>query len=117
MQIHLQELRFFAYHGLYAFEKQLGNYFELNIHLTVTTTSLPVKEIHETVNYVAVFELVAKRMDIATPLLETVASEIAMQILAQFSLVEEVTISLYKLQPPIPQFEGKVGVSFTLNRS
>ena len=116
MQIHLNDLRFFAYHGLYAEEKQLGNYFELNIDIQYTPIHLPITDINDTVNYAAVYELVSKRMAIATPLLETVVSEIAMQILAQFSLVEVVTISLYKLHPPIPHFEGKVGVSFTLNR-
>ncbi|KAF0240924.1 MAG: hypothetical protein FD183_885 [Chitinophagaceae bacterium] len=69
MQIHLNDLRFFAYHGLYAEEKQLGNYFELNIDIQYTPIHLPITDINDTVNYAAVFELVSKRMAIPTPLL------------------------------------------------
>jgi dihydroneopterin aldolase len=55
-------------------------------------------------------------MEIATPLLETVVTEIAQSILAQFSLANKVTVSIDKVRPPIVQFEGRVGVSFTLER-
>ena len=55
-------------------------------------------------------------MSIATHLLETVASEIALAILAQFSLAETVTIAIKKLHPPIPTFQGSTGVSLIIHR-
>ena len=56
-------------------------------------------------------------MEVATPLLETLVTEMAQSILAQFSLANKVTISIDKVCPPIARFEGKVGVSFTLERN
>ena len=77
---------------------------------------MPVKHLTDTVDYIAVYELVKKRMAIPTPLLETVVTDIAQKILAQFSLAEEVFISLRKMHPPVPQMQGSVGVSFELKR-
>ena len=117
MQIHLKQLRFFAFHGLYPGERKTGNQFEVNIDISFTPPAIPVVHINQTINYAEVYELVFRRMSIATPLLETVATEIALEILAQFSLADSIHISIDKLSPPIEKFEGKVGVSFTLNRS
>ncbi len=116
LQIHLKNVQFFAYHGIFSEERKLGNFFELNIDIWVQPITLPVLHMKESIDYVAVYELVKKRMQIATPLLETVVTEIAQSILAQFSLANKVSISIDKVRPPIVQFDGKVGVSFTLER-
>lgn len=116
MQIHLHDLRFFAYHGLYDAERVLGNYFEVNIDISYTPIAIPVNQLNDTINYVSVYELVKERMNIATPLLETIATEIARLILDRFPMAESVFISIYKLGVPIENFEGRLGVSFTLNR-
>lgn len=55
-------------------------------------------------------------MKIATPLLETLVMDIAAQILAQFQQAEAVFISIKKLQPPIANFNGSVGVSYSLKK-
>ena len=88
----------------------------MNINVHVNTNSIPVLHIKDSIDYVSVYNLVANRMAIATPLLETVITEIAQSILARFSLALKVEISIDKLTPPIPSFEGRVGVSFILER-
>jgi dihydroneopterin aldolase len=55
-------------------------------------------------------------MNTPTPLLETIVIDISQQILAQFSIVEEVQISIKKVHPPIEGFKGSVGVSYSLKR-
>ncbi|MDD2793950.1 MAG: dihydroneopterin aldolase [Sediminibacterium sp.] len=117
MQIHLHDLRFFAYHGLYDAERVLGNYFEVNVDISYTPVSLPVNQLYDTINYVSVYELVKDRMAVATPLLETIATDIAMLVLDRFPMAESVFVSIYKLGAPIENFEGRLGVSFTLNRA
>ena len=116
LQIHLKNLQFFAYHGIYEEERKLGNHFEMNINVHVNTNSIPVLHIKDSIDYVSVYNIVANRMAIATPLLETVITEIAQSILARFSLALKVEISIDKLTPPIPSFEGRVGISFILER-
>lgn len=116
LSIHLNNVIIFAYHGLYDHEQVNGNNFEVNITINYLPNQL-VNSIEQTINYVEVFDLVNNRMQIATPLLETLVMEIATQILAQFRLAEEVFISIKKLQPPIADFNGSVGVSYSLKKS
>lgn len=115
--IHLNDLHFFAYHGLYKEEQVLGNEFEINLEIGFTPSAFPIVHIADTINYADVYALVKKRMQIPTPLLETIAGDIAAEILAQFSLADYVNISINKLKPPIAQFIGSLGVSLKVNRS
>ncbi len=116
LSIHLHKLLLYGYHGIYAEEKVLGNEFEINVLVKHLPARLPVKHIDDTIDYARVYELVKQRMAVPTPLLETVVTEIAVQILAQFSLAMHVAVSIKKLHPPIAQFRGSVGVSFELSR-
>lgn len=117
LQIHLKNLSFFAYHGIYSEERKLGNYFEVNIDIWHQPSTLTVLHMKDTIDYVRVYELVKQRMAKPTSLLETVVTEIAQSVLVEFSLATKIFISIDKLCPPILNFEGSVGVSFTLERN
>ncbi len=116
LSIHLHQVHFHSYHGLYDEEKILGNDFIIDLIVKYHPSSIPIQSIHQTINYVALYELVNKRMNQPTDLLETVATKIAEQILNEFSLADEVNISIKKINPPITSFKGSVGVSFELKR-
>lgn len=117
LSIHLHNIIIFAHHGIFEEEKILGNEFELNITIKHSPRKLPVKHMADTIDYVAVYELVKKRMSVATPLLETVITDIAGLILSQFSLAEEVAIAIRKIHPPVSQLKGSVGISFEMKRT
>jgi dihydroneopterin aldolase len=117
LTIHLHNLIFHAHHGLFAEEQLLGNDFEVNISIKHLPAKEKIISLEQTINYVAVHELVKQRMKQPTPLLETLAQEICEAILAKFSLAEEVFFSIKKLNPPIINFQGSVGISFELKRS
>jgi dihydroneopterin aldolase len=50
-------------------------------------------------------------MAMPTPLIEEIAESIIRKIRHEYSFVKEVSISIFKLQPPIENFQGKVGVT------
>ncbi|NCI46305.1 dihydroneopterin aldolase [Sediminibacterium soli] len=116
LSIHLHNLVFFAHHGIWAEEKLLGNEFEVNITVKHSPKKLPVRHLEDTVDYIAVYELVKQRMMVPTPLLETLATDIAGQILERFALASSVFISIRKMHPPAAQLNGSVGVSFEIDR-
>lgn len=116
LSIHLHNVIIFAYHGLYDYETANGNNFELNLTVNYQPQA-SIINISQTINYVDVFDIVNNRMQIATPLLETVVMDIAEQILAQYSITDEVFIAIKKMQPPINNFNGTVGVSYVLKRN
>jgi dihydroneopterin aldolase len=112
LSIHLHNITFFSYHGIHDEERILGSEFELNITVKHSPKQLPVKHLSDTIDYISVYELVKKRMETPTALLETLATDIARQILYTFALAESVHLSIRKLHPPVAQFRGSVGVSF-----
>lgn len=115
LSIHLHQLKFTAHHGLHEEEKINGNSFEVDAVIYYHPQKI-IHSINQTINYEEVYKLIEERMQIATPLLETVAMEIAQKILQQFLLAEEIKIAIKKLHPPIKNMNGSVGVSFELKR-
>ena len=114
--IHLQNLQFKSYHGLYAEEKVLGNCFEVNLKVKYQPSLLAINSIEQTINYQNLFEIIERRMLIATELLETIVVDIANEIMNAFLIVEEVDICIAKKNPPIKNFVGNVAVSYQIKR-
>ncbi len=117
MQIHLQKVKLFGYHGLHAGEEVTGGEFEVSLVTHYIPEQIPINKIEETLDYTALLALVREKMKKPVHLLETLATEISSEIIAKFSIVTEVDISISKLHPPIENFEGSVGVAFKLKRN
>ena len=111
--IELKQLRFFAFHGLYPEEKKTGNEFEVDLFVTYSPGNGIITGLEETVNYVALFELLKKEMQQPRELLETLAMEIAGLIHASFRFTKRIEIRITKLHPPIDRFTGSVGVNYS----
>lgn len=110
--VHLKELKFHAYHGLYAGEEKIGGPFEVNLSVWYES-SAPITSLEQTINYVTLFELVKQRMQQRSSLLETVAQDICSNIHTRFNVIQKVELSIYKCAPPIEGFEGKTGITMT----
>ena len=109
--VHLTNLSFFAFHGIHEGESRIGNNFELNVVVTYDEGSKQLDDLNNVINYEEVYEIVKKRMAIPTPLLEEVAEAMIRKIKHQYKQVREIAVSIYKLQPPIQNFQGKVGIT------
>jgi dihydroneopterin aldolase len=116
MKIELHKLKLYGFHGLLPGEEIIGGEFEVSLSVCYIPAQIVIKKIEETLDYTALFDLVKERMQKPAHLLETLATEIAGEIIAKFSIVTEVEISIYKLQAPIRNFEGAVGVNFKITR-
>jgi dihydroneopterin aldolase len=117
MEIHLDKIKLFGYHGLLPGEEIIGGVFEVNLVAKYLPEPAVINKIEETIDYTVLLDIVRKRMEKPAHLLETLATEIASEIIAKFAIVTEVAISVHKLHPPIENFEGAVGVRFTIKRS
>lgn len=109
--IHLNNCRFYAYHGLHQEESIVGAAFEVSLSASFADEG-KVSSIKQTVNYVDIFEMVKKHFERPRQLLETLAQEIADDVYQIDSRVKLVEIHLTKLNPPIANFTGTVGVSY-----
>lgn len=117
LKIELSNLQFHGFHGIHEEESKTGGNFEVDLVVFFEPAAIPVRHMNETIDYTLLYELVRKRMEKRTRLLETLATEIAQEILSSFSKVQEVSVNIKKLNAPIPFFNGKVSAEFTLKRS
>ena len=109
--VHLHDIIMHAFHGLYAEEHKTGNNYEINLDVTYEERGSHFETIQDTISYEDLFGIVKKRMQAPTPLLEKVCEGIIRKIKHEYPGVREVAISMYKLQPPIENLQGKVGVT------
>lgn len=114
--VELTGLRFFAYHGVHREEAVLGNHFELEAFISQDAPDSPITAIGDTINYVAVYNLLKAEMGVRQALLETCVMRMADRLFAEFPRIAKVTITLRKLAPPIEGFVGRVGVSISKER-
>lgn len=116
MIIHLHQLYFYGKHGLYEEEKIAGGTFILNIDIHLSEADKRIVSIRETIDYVAIYGLIKERMKVPSPLLETLAYDIAEIILSTSKLVEKVSVNIVKKTAPIINFEGEIGVTIVKNK-
>lgn len=100
-RITLSNMHFYGHHGVDAAERDLGGRFSFDVELVMDVTKAgETDDLNHTVDYKAVYELVA---DIQRPgfhLLEALALNVARGILREFD-VDEVTVRVRKQSVPL----------------
>ena len=109
--IHLHKVIMHAHHGIYEEEEKIGANYELNLDVKIDEDESKFERIEDTVSYEDLYAIVKKKMMVPTPLLEKVCEGIIRRIRHEFSGIREISISIYKLDPPMENFQGKVGVT------
>ena len=111
MTIHLHDLIFHSFHGVYEEEQLHGNRFEVHVDVDVETGS-GITDLSDTIDYVFLYRLIQGCMARPTKLLEKLASDMADEIGAFDKKVKQVSIQIKKINPPIEDFTGTVGISY-----
>lgn len=107
--IALHGAEFFAFHGFYPEEQKLGTKFIVDVEVSFTPAqNLKEDKIANTVDYEQVYNIVEEQMKKTAKLIETVAQSIADNIKERFSFVDNIRVSIKKLNPPL---KGKVDYS------
>lgn len=115
--IFLDNLHFFAYHGVGEQETLVGNEFFINLKLKVDIRqAMQTDEVEHTVSYADIYEAVKAEMEIPSKLLEHVAGRIVNRLLAHFPPIEEIELKLGKRNPPMGADIESAGVEIQLSR-
>ena len=112
LTIHLHNLLFHSFHGMYKEEKILGNNFEVNVDVSIKAQQ-NITKLKQSVDYVSLYTVIKEVMDKPTPLLEMLVQELAEKIRLSDEKIDSVNISIKKLNPPIGNLQGTVGVSYS----
>lgn len=110
--IHLNNLLFFSHHGIHDEETIVGTDFEMNVSVSFTESE-KILSLSQTVNYISVYDIIKEQMKTPSRLLETVAMQMAENIYKIDNRIKIINITISKLNPPINNFTGNVGVTYT----
>ena len=98
----LHDMRFYAYHGVMEQERRVGGEYLVSLSVEADLSRPMVSDdVADTINYAALYEVVAREMDQPSKLLEHVAGRIAQRVLADFPLVDALSIRITKCNPPM----------------
>lgn len=128
VEITLDNLLFYAHHGVFGHETRDGNEFEVNIRVVYTEDSPEGKftsgesertqveeNLDDTVSYARLYEITREEMAVPRQLLETVSRAIAEKIKSEFPSLSIVECKICKKRPPIAGMTGSASVSYRIS--
>ncbi len=101
-KIRLLGLSFYGYHGVSASEQETGRMYEVDCEIEVDLAKAGQSDhLEDTINYEAVYNCIRESVEEKKYyLLEKLAEEISQKILDKFA-VNQVTLRIRKMNPPI----------------
>lgn len=101
-KIILEKMQFYAYHGCFAEEQLVGTNFEITLAVEVDTTKASKTDaLEDALNYQEIYTTVKAEMSIKSKLIEHVGQRIVDKLLNTYPQIQEVELSLSKLNPPL----------------
>lgn len=96
---------------MYEEEAIVGTSFEVNLSISFEQSDT-IHSLKQTINYVEVYDIVKRHFERPRQLLEMLAQEITEDVYSFDSRTRNVEIHIKKLNPPIANFTGSVGVTY-----
>ena len=104
--IEVSGIKVYAYHGCMEEEAKIGGHYIVDVQLkTDFAASYISDDLNDTVDYVAINSIVKEEMAIRSKLIEHVGGRIIQRFKKEILGIQEATIKVIKLSPPI---EGNV---------
>ncbi len=99
-KIALENVRFFSPIGYYEEEQLLGNEFFVNVSVSFPFKNPDSEDISNTLNYEDLYRILSEVMSPRRKLLESAAEDILNKLLEDYADIEQITISIKKMNPP-----------------
>ncbi len=100
--ISVNRIHFRAYHGVDPQERIIGNDFVVSVRIKYDVSkAMESDDVADTINYARIYEIIDKKMQEPSCLLENLAGRIGKGILAEFTEVEEIDVTVEKKNPPL----------------
>jgi dihydroneopterin aldolase len=113
-QLRLENMVFYAHHGHYKEEQIIGGRFSVDIMIeTDISRATASDKLEDALDYTRVYDLVKKEMQQPSHLLEHLAGRIIDALYAAFDNLKQVTITVYKINPPVGGEMDRFGITLT----
>ncbi|MBE9042201.1 dihydroneopterin aldolase [Oscillatoriales cyanobacterium LEGE 11467] len=115
--IEISGLRYYGYTGYFAEEKKLGQWFEVDLTLSLDLATVGKSDrLEDTLNYCQAVDIVREHIETSkVDTIEHLAAQILRSLL-KLDRIEKARVRLTKLVPPIPGFSGQIAVELTRTR-
>ncbi|MFC4403600.1 dihydroneopterin aldolase [Gracilibacillus xinjiangensis] len=117
-KIHINQMMFYGYHGLFPEERKLGQRFSVDLTMELDLTKAgKTDQMEYSIDYGAVYTVVKEVVEgEAVNLMETLAEKIAKQLFMNFPLLQACVVKAYKPDPPIPGYYQSVAIEIYRER-
>lgn len=111
-KIILKDMAFYGYHGLLKEESVLGQKFFIDIEIETSTKEAGINDdFTKTINYAEVYEITREfTEDKRFNLIETLAENIAAEVLSRFEIAHSVMVRVRKKEAPVKGIFDYMGV-------
>lgn len=100
--IYINNMRFHSRHGVLEQERLTGGDFLVSLDARYPLSKAVYSDdVSDTLNYAEVYDIVKKEMSIPSKLIEHVAGRIGKRLLERMPEIEELTVRLTKVNPPM----------------
>lgn len=100
--IFIDNMRFRARHGVLEQERLTGGDFVVSLSARYPMSkAVESDDVADTMNYAEAYEIVKKEMLVPSKLIEHVAGRIGKSLLRAMPLIEELTVEVKKINPPM----------------
>tara|TARA_R110000850_G_scaffold271031_2_gene404806 strand:- start:198753 stop:199109 length:357 start_codon:yes stop_codon:yes gene_type:complete len=115
--IHLKKIKIYAYHGCLIEEGKIGSDYLVDLKVKASLAEASkTDELRDTVDYVHLNRIVKEEMGVRSKLLEHVGKRIINRIFEELILVNEIKVSVSKVNPPIGGNVAEVVVTMSSKR-
>ena len=113
----LNDLRFYAYHGVLPQERRVGGDYSVTLRIEADLSeAVASDDVALTLNYAELYEVVKREMLIPSRLLEHVAGRIAKSVIDTFPQAQSIALKVVKLNPPLGADCQGAGVEIRVKR-
>ena len=115
--IAIEGMEFYSYHGHFEEEAVIGTKFNLDLYLETDTSKAELSDnLDETVNYLAVYQVVKEQMETSSYLIEHVARRILDAVMDAFPAIDSVELKFRKMNPPLGGQMESVSITLSAGR-
>lgn len=115
--IRLKNIKIYAFHGCMIEEGQIGSDYLVNISVKADLKKAAKSDdLHDTVDYVHIQKIVKDEMAIRSKLLEHVGQRIIDTVFQQIKMVDDVKVTVSKVNPPIGGDVAEVSITMNAKR-
>ena len=115
--VKVENLKIYAFHGCMEEEKVIGSDYVVDICAVCSVGKKAFgDEIEDTVDYVDLARIAKREMSIRSKLLEAVVNRIISSCFNEISVLEQISVTVCKINPPINADVASVSVSMDKKR-